>query len=148
LSLWSFLLSIWTRLSESILPVEQLEKPTVVGYTQEDMQVWNEVMMRVYAMAETNSKDIIHNAYGYGLFTGGLGFHSAAKKLGAAIVPSSGGFTSRQIMLMRDFGATVLASTPTFALHLAEVAQKEGYDLNKDFYSGLVFLALNLSVLV
>ncbi len=108
-------------------------KPTVVGYTQEDMRVWNEVMMRVYAMAGTNSKDVIHNAYGYGLFTGGLGFHSAAEQLGAAIVPSSGGFTSRQVMLMRDFGATVLASTPTFALHLAEVAAREGYDIKKDF---------------
>ncbi|MCP4754092.1 MAG: phenylacetate--CoA ligase [Proteobacteria bacterium] len=108
-------------------------KPTVVGYTSEDMRVWNEVMMRVYAMAGTDFKDIVHNAYGYGLFTGGLGFHSAAEKLGAAIVPSSGGFTSRQVMLMRDFGATVLACTPTFALHMAEVAQKEGYDLKKDF---------------
>jgi phenylacetate-CoA ligase len=108
-------------------------KPTVVGYTQQDMDTWNEVMMRVYAMAETNSKDIIHNAYGYGLFTGGLGFHSAAEQLGAAVVPSSGGFTSRQVMLMRDFGATVLACTPTFALHLAEVAVKEGFNPQIDF---------------
>lgn len=108
-------------------------KPTVVGYTQQDMTTWNEVMKRVYAMAEVTSRDIVHNAYGYGLFTGGLGFHSAAEELGAAIVPSSGGFTSRQLMLMKDFGATVLACTPTFALHLAEVAQKEGYDLHNDF---------------
>lgn len=108
-------------------------KPTVVGYTAEDMKLWNEVMMRVYLMAEVSAKDIVHNAYGYGLFTGGLGFHTAAEELGAAIVPSGAGFTSRQIMLMRDFGATVLACTPTFALHLAEVAQNEGFDLHKDF---------------
>ena len=108
-------------------------KPTVVGYTTEDMNTWNEVMMRVYRMAGLSSNDIMHNAYGYGLFTGGLGFHSAAEKMGMAVIPSSGGFTSRQLMLMKDYGATVLASTPTFALHLAEVAQKEGYDLKNDF---------------
>ncbi len=108
-------------------------KPTVVGYTQHDMNVWNEVMMRVYTMGNVTSKDVIHNAYGYGLFTGGLGFHEAAQKLGATIVPASGGFTQRQLMLMRDFGATVLCSTPTFALHLAEIARKEGPEFRKDY---------------
>jgi len=108
-------------------------KPTVVGYTAHDMDVWNEVMMRVYAMGDVTSKDVVHNAYGYGLFTGGLGFHEAAQKLGATIVPASGGFTERQLMLMRDFGATVLCATPSFALHLAEVARREGPEFRKDY---------------
>ncbi|MDH5559976.1 MAG: phenylacetate--CoA ligase [Deltaproteobacteria bacterium] len=108
-------------------------KPTVVGYTREDMNVWNEVMIRVFQLAGVTSRDIIHNAYGYGLFTGGLGFHSSAEELGAAVIPSGGGFTSRQVMLLKDFEASVLTCTPTFALHLAEVAIKEGYDLKKDF---------------
>ena len=101
-------------------------KPTVVGYTKADMQVWNEVMARVYTLSNATSNDVIHNAYGYGLFTGGLGFHYGAEEIGAAVVPASGGMTKRQLMLMRDFGATVLTCTPTFALHLAEVAKKEG----------------------
>ncbi len=108
-------------------------KPTVVGYTAHDMDIWNEVMMRIYAMGDVTSKDIVHNAYGYGLFTGGLGFHEAAQKLGATIVPSSGGFTERQLMLMRDFGATVLCATPSFALHLAEIARREGPEFKKDY---------------
>ena len=108
-------------------------KPTVVGYTASDMDVWNEVMMRIYKMGDVTSKDVIHNAYGYGLFTGGLGFHEAAQKLGAAVVPASGGFTERQLMLMRDFGATVLCATPSFALHLAEVARREGPEFRKDY---------------
>ncbi|WP_457568651.1 phenylacetate--CoA ligase family protein [Desulfurobacterium sp.] len=108
-------------------------KPTVVGYTDHDMKVWQEVMIRTYLMADVNEKDIVHNAYGYGLFTGGLGFHDAAQALGATVVPASGGFTKRQLMLMKDFGATILCCTPSFALHLAEVAKEEGYDLQKDF---------------
>ncbi len=108
-------------------------KPTVVGYTKSDMDVWNEVMARCYTMSGVNSEDTVHNAYGYGLFTGGLGLHDGAQTVGAAVVPSSGGFTSRQLLLMKDFSSTVLASTPSFALHLAEVALKEGYDLKKDF---------------
>jgi len=108
-------------------------KPTVVGYTEHDMEVWDEVMMRSLAMGDVNSKDICHNVYGYGLFTGGLGFHEAAQKIGAAIVPASGGFTERQLMLMRDFGATVLFATPSFALHLAELARKAGSEFRKDY---------------
>lgn len=108
-------------------------KPTVVGYTKEDMEVWNTVMARVYSMSGVNARDCVHNAYGYGLFTGGLGLHNGAETVGATVVPSSGGFTSRQLLLMKDFQASVLASTPSFALHLAEVAKKEGYDLHKDF---------------
>lgn len=108
-------------------------KPTVVGYTRSDMNVWNEVMARVFTMCGVNSEDTVHNAYGYGLFTGGLGLHNGAETVGATVVPSSGGFTSRQLLLMKDFGATVLTSTPSFALHMAEAAKEEGYDLHKDF---------------
>ncbi len=108
-------------------------KPTVVGYTKSDMDVWDEVMARVYTMAGVNANDIVHNGYGYGLFTGGLGFHNGAEKVGAAIIPASGGFTERQLMLMRDFGATVLASTPSFALHLAEVAKKSGSNFKDEY---------------
>jgi len=108
-------------------------KPTVVGYTQNDMDVWNEVMARVYTMSGTTAKDVVHNAYGYGLFTGGLGFHYGAEQVGATIVPASGGFTDRQLMLMKDFGATILASTPSFALHMAEKAKMAGPDYLKDY---------------
>jgi phenylacetate-CoA ligase len=108
-------------------------KPTVVGYTKKDMDIWDEVMARVYTMAGVNQDDIVHNAYGYGLFTGGLGLHNGAEKVGATVIPSSGGFTERQVMLMKDFGATVLASTPSFALHIAEVAAKSGACFKNDF---------------
>lgn len=108
-------------------------KPTVVGYTKSDMDVWNEVMARVFTMSGVNSEDTVHNAYGYGLFTGGLGVHNGAETVGATVVPSSGGFTSRQLLLMKDFNSTVLTSTPSFALHMAETAKKEGYDIKKDF---------------
>jgi len=108
-------------------------KPTVVGYTKSDMDVWNEVMARVFTMSGVNSEDTVHNAYGYGLFTGGLGVHNGAETVGATVVPSSGGFTSRQLLLMKDFNSTVLTSTPSFALHMAETATSEGYDVKKDF---------------
>ncbi|OCC14541.1 Phenylacetate-coenzyme A ligase [Dissulfuribacter thermophilus] len=108
-------------------------KPTVVGYTRRDMDVWIEVMARTLKMANIGPGDVVHNAYGYGLFTGGLGFHYGAEKVGAAVVPSSGGFTKRQLLLMKDFQATILCATPSFALHLAEVAKEEGYDLKNDF---------------
>ncbi len=108
-------------------------KPTVVGYTEHDMDVWDEVMARVFKMAGTTEEDIVHNAYGYGLFTGGLGLHNGAAKVKATVIPSSGGFTDRQVMLMKDFGATILASTPSFALHMAEAASKAGIDYKKDF---------------
>lgn len=108
-------------------------KPTVVGYTKSDMDVWDEVMARVFTMAGGTSEDIVHNGYGYGLFTGGLGFHNGAEKIGATIIPASGGMTDRQLMLMRDFGATILAATPTFSLHMAEVAKKAGPDYLKDY---------------
>jgi len=108
-------------------------KPTVVGYTKADMDVWDEVMARVMTMAGATSNDVVHNGYGYGLFTGGLGFHNGAAKIGAAVVPASGGMTDRQLMLLRDFGATILAATPTFALHMAEVAKKTGGNYLQDY---------------
>lgn len=117
-------------------------KPTVVGYTAKDMNIWSEVMARIFYMGGVNSSDILHNAIGYGLFTGGLGFHEAAQRMKVAVIPSSTGFTSRQLLLMKDFKATVLNTTPSFALHMAETADKEGYDLKNDlllkcgFYGG------------
>jgi phenylacetate-CoA ligase len=95
-------------------------RATVVGYTRKDIGIWSEVVARTLASAGTTSHDLIQVAYGYGLFTGGLGLHYGAEKLGAAVIPVSGGNTKRQIQLMRDFGTTVLACTPSYALHLAE----------------------------
>jgi phenylacetate-CoA ligase len=103
-------------------------KPTVVGYTARDIQTWAELMARALSAAGATRGDIIHNAYGYGLFTGGLGVHYGAEKLGASVIPISGGNTKRQIMIMKDFGATVLTCTPSYALHLAEVAVEMGVD--------------------
>jgi phenylacetate-CoA ligase len=108
-------------------------KPTVVGYTEHDMDVWTEVVGRIFTMGGLTSRDILQNSTGYGLFTGGLGFHSAAERMKIAVVPSSTGFTSRQLLLLKDFGATAITGTPSFALHLAEVAKAEGYDINNDF---------------
>ena len=103
-------------------------KPTVVGYTRRDINTWSELMARTLAAAGTHKGDIVHNAYGYGLFTGGLGFHYGAEQLGASVIPVSGGNTKRQILLMKDFGPTVLTCTPSYALHLADVAAEEGVD--------------------
>ncbi|NOX24800.1 MAG: phenylacetate--CoA ligase [Deltaproteobacteria bacterium] len=101
-------------------------KPTVVGYTRADIKLWAGLMARTLSAAGATSKDIIQNAYGYGLFTGGLGAHYGAEELGAAVVPVSGGQTKRQITLMRDFGSTVLLSTPSYALNIAEVMADMG----------------------
>ncbi|HDL89628.1 MAG TPA: phenylacetate--CoA ligase [Thermodesulforhabdus norvegica] len=103
-------------------------KPTVVGYTARDVETWAELMARALSAAGATRGDIIHNAYGYGLFTGGLGVHYGAEKLGASVIPISGGNTKRQIMIMRDFGSTILTCTPSYALHLAEVAVEMGID--------------------
>jgi phenylacetate-CoA ligase len=104
-------------------------KPTVVAYSRDDINLWSDLMARSYAAAGVTEDDIVHNAYGYGLFTGGLGFHYGAERLGAAVVPVSGGNTKRQVMLMRDFGSTVLCCTPSYSLLLAEMAEEEGIDL-------------------
>ncbi len=101
-------------------------KPTVVGYTSRDIQTWAELMARTLVAAGTRKDDIVHNAYGYGLFTGGLGVHYGAEKLGASVIPISGGNTKRQVMIMKDFGPTVLTCTPSYALHVAEAAEEMG----------------------
>jgi len=101
-------------------------RATVVGYTRRDIQVWSEVVARSLASAGTTSKDMVQVAYGYGLFTGGLGLHYGAERIGAAVIPISGGNTRRQIQLMRDFGTTVLACTPSYALYLAETMRELG----------------------
>ncbi len=100
--------------------------PTMVGYTHADLDLWGEVMARVLACGGVQKGDLIHNAYGYGLFTGGLGFHYGALKLGATVLPISSGNTARQIKLMTELGCTVLCCTPSYALHLAEVMEETG----------------------
>jgi phenylacetate-CoA ligase len=104
-------------------------KPTVVAYTRSDITLWSDLMARTYAAAGVTEDDVVHNAYGYGLFTGGLGFHYGAERLGAAVIPISGGNTKRQLMLMRDFGSTVLCCTPSYSLLIAEGADEDGIDL-------------------
>ena len=106
-------------------------KPTVVGYTHKDIETWTELMARSFVAAGAHKGDIIHNAYGYGLFTGGLGAHYGAEKLGASVIPISGGNTKRQIMIMQDFGSTVLTCTPSYSLFMAEEAKAEGIDFKK-----------------
>ena len=101
-------------------------KPTVVAYTRQDVDTWSEVMARTLMAGSVGPGDVVHNAYGYGLFTGGLGFHYGAERVGAAVVPISGGFTDRQLMALRDLGATVLCCTPSYALHLAEAIEEAG----------------------
>jgi len=101
-------------------------KPVVNGYTRKDIGIWAEVMARALTCAGTTSEDVVHNAYGYGLFTGGLGVHYGAQLIGAKTIPISGGQTRRQIMMMEDFKSTVLTCTPSYALHLAEVAEEVG----------------------
>jgi phenylacetate-CoA ligase len=105
-------------------------KPTVVGYTRNDIATWSEVMARTLTSAGANRNDFIQIAYGYGLFTGGLGLHYGGEKIGASVIPISGGNTTRQIQLMHDFGSTVLACTPSYALFLSEAIQESG--INRD----------------
>ena len=106
-------------------------KPTVVGYSRRDIDNWTELMARSFVAAGTHRGDIIHNAYGYGLFTGGLGAHYGAERVGASVIPMSGGNTKKQLMIMQDFGSTVLTCTPSYSLYLAEVAAEEGIDIRK-----------------
>src|SRR5205809_1725925 len=105
-------------------------KPTVVAYSRNDLDLWSEIMARAYAAAGVSASDVVHNAYGYGLFTGGLGFHYGAERLGLTTVPVSGGMTERQVLLLKDFGAHILGATPSYALNIAEVAQSMGVDLH------------------
>ncbi|MTI59891.1 MAG: phenylacetate--CoA ligase [Firmicutes bacterium] len=103
-------------------------KPTVVGYTRRDLTVWSEVVARTLTCAGIGKNDYIQVAYGYGLFTGGLGVHYGSEKVGATVIPISGGNTKKQLQLMRDFGSTALACTPSYALYLAEVMEEKGID--------------------
>ncbi|MDI3484117.1 MAG: phenylacetate-CoA ligase [Methanobacteriaceae archaeon] len=105
-------------------------KPTVSGYTQKDIELWSEVMARALTMAGAGRKDRIQNCYGYGLFTGGLGVHYGAQRIGATVIPISAGNTKRQIEIMQDFGTTILTCTPSYALYLAEVLQKENVKID------------------
>ncbi len=106
-------------------------KPTVVGYTKGDLDLWANLMARCLATMGARPGDIVHNAYGYGLFTGGLGAHYGAERLGCTVVPLSGGGTERQVTLLQDFGATILCATPSYALNIAEVAEGMGVDIRK-----------------
>jgi len=101
-------------------------KPTVVGYSKRDVGVWSDLMARSLAAAGVTKGDIIQNAYGYGLFTGGLGVHYGGERLGATVIPISGGNTKKQIMIMKDFGSTVLTATPSYTLYLAETMAEMG----------------------
>jgi phenylacetate-CoA ligase len=106
--------------------------PVVGAYTKNDMDVWIELMARSLYTSGVRKTDVMHIAYGYGLFTGGLGFHYGAQKVGANIIPASGGMTQRQIKLMKDLGATILNCTPSFAVYLAETMCKEGINPRTD----------------
>lgn len=103
-------------------------KPTVVGYTKRDLNMWAEVMARALTAVGVTNKSFIQNAYGYGLFTGALGVHYGAELIGGSLIPTSVGNTARQITLMKDFGTSVLACTPSYALHIAEMMREAGID--------------------
>ena len=104
-------------------------RSTVVGYTKRDIDTWSELMARCFVAAGLTKNDMLHNAYGYGLFTGGLGAHYGAERLGASVIPISGGNTKRQIMILQDFGPTAICCTPSYALNLAEQGREMGIDM-------------------
>jgi phenylacetate-CoA ligase len=106
-------------------------KPIVVAYTQADLDVWTEVMVRSFAVCGIHRGDVIQNAYGYGLFTGGLGMHYGGEAMGATVIPISGGNTERQLMVMQDFGVTVICCTPSYFLHLLEAAKEMKIDFSR-----------------
>jgi len=105
-------------------------KPVVSAYTRNDIELWSEVMARTLSMGGVTNHDVIQNAYGYGLFTGGLGVHYGGRKIGANIIPISGGNTKRQVTVMADFRSTVLTCTPSYALYLAEAVREEGISIS------------------
>ncbi len=107
-------------------------KPTVVGYTKKDLDVWTECVSRIAAMGGATSKDVAQICFGYGMFTGALGLHFGLENIGAALVPSSTGNTEKQIMYLKDFGTTLLVATPSYALRIGEVAHQMGIDPRKD----------------
>ncbi|WP_305146603.1 phenylacetate--CoA ligase family protein [Anaerovorax odorimutans] len=106
-------------------------KPKIVGYTKQDLDNWSEIMARVICAAGGTPEDIVQIAFGYGLFTGGFGLHYGMEKLGAMVVPLSSGNTERQLMIMQDFGSTILIATPSYALYLADEIEKKGIDKDK-----------------
>ena len=106
-------------------------KPVVDAYTLRDVDLWSEVMARCLSMGEVTRADVVQNAYGYGLFTGGLGVHYGARRIGATVIPISGGNTARQLMVLQDFQSTVLTCTPSYCLYLAEVGKESGVDFEK-----------------
>jgi phenylacetate-CoA ligase len=106
-------------------------KPTVVGYTQKDISTWSDLMARCFVSGGAKPGDIVHNSYGYGLFTGGLGAHYGAERLGCTVVPISGGMTERQVGLIQDFKPDILCATPSYALNMAEIADNMGVDLSR-----------------
>ena len=114
-------------------------KPVVGGYTRADLAMWGEVMARTFAAGGVTIGDVFQNFYGYGLFTGGLGAHIGAEVIGATVIPMSGGLTRRQLLLMEDLGATVIAGTPSYTLVVAEVAAEEGIDLRARMKVGAGF---------
>ena len=122
----------WANFYAPLLSEALPGKPTVVGYTAKDLTTWSNVMARALCCAGATKGDMVHNAYGYGLFTGGLGAHYGAEKIGASVIPMSGGNTKKQLMIMQDFGSTVLTCTPSYSLYLAEAAAEEGVDI-RDF---------------
>ncbi len=107
-------------------------KPTVAPYTARDIENWSEIMARCLASGGLTKNDVLHICFNYHMFTGGLGFHYGALKIGAAIIPAGGGYTQRQVMMIKDFGATMLACVPNYALRLAEVAMEMGIDPARD----------------
>jgi phenylacetate-CoA ligase len=106
-------------------------KPTVVGYTRADLGVWSEVMARTLAMAGVQPGMVVHNAYGYGLFTGGLGFHMGAELLGCTVIPMSAGMSQRQVLMLADLGGEVLGCTPSYALNIAQTMAEQGISLER-----------------
>jgi len=100
-------------------------KPTVSGYTKKDLEIWGEVVARALSMANATRKDIVQNCYGYGLFTGGLGVHYGGQKIGCTVIPISAGNTQRQIEVIQDFKSTIITCTPSYAMYLAEVLERE-----------------------
>lgn len=107
-------------------------KPIVAGYTKKDLDTWSELIARIVMQAGGCDEDIAQVCFGYGLFTGGFGLHYGLEKVGATVVPSSSGNTEKQLMLMKDFGTTILVSTPSYALYISEVAEEMGIDIKKD----------------
>ena len=107
-------------------------KPTVVGYTRKDMKTWTECVSRIAAMGGATEEDVAQICFGYGMFTGALGLHYGLENIGATVCPTSSGNTQKQIMYMQDFETTLLVATPSYALHLGEVARQMGYDPSKD----------------